>query len=94
MQAYASIEDTEALEEALGTDLAMEPDHRAAALWAAAVSGMLDHVKALLDPAVQIVSLPMQTYSTWATPLAAAVENGHLEIVEYLVTSQTPAQGT
>jgi hypothetical protein len=92
LQAYASIEDTEALEGALGTDLAIQPDHRATALWAAAVSGMLDRVKALLDLAVQIVSLPMPPNSTrWVTPLAAAVENGHLEIVEYLVTHQTPA---
>ena len=93
LEAYASIEDTEALEEALDSDLAMQPAHRATALWAAAVSGMLDRVEIFFDPAVQIVSMRGPEHA-WTTPLAAAVVNRHLEIVEYLVTHLTPAQCT
>ena len=94
LRAYASIEDTEALAAALDTDLAMQPAHRATALWAAAFFGMRERVERFLGPAVQIVSLPGPPYSNWATPLAAAVANGHIEIVDYLLTHQTPAQGT
>ena len=67
---------------------------RATALWAAAFFGMRERVERFLGPAVQIVSLPGPPYSNWATPLAAAVANGHIEIVDYLLTHQTPAQGT
>ena len=93
LEAYASIEDTEALEEALDSDLAMQPAHRATALWAAAVSGMLDRVEIFFDPAVQIVSMRGPEHA-WTTPLAAAVVNRHLGIVEYLVMHLTPAQCT
>ena len=92
LQAYASIEDTEALAAALDSDLAMQPAHRATALWAAAVSGMQARVEAFFDPAVQLVSL--RGPYAWTTPLTAAVSIGHLGIVEYLVTHLTPAQCT
>ncbi len=92
LQAYASIEDTEALVAALDSDLAMQPAHRATALWAAAVSGMQARVEAFFDPAVQLVSL--RGPYAWTTPLTAAVSIGHLGIVEYLVTHLTPAQCT
>ena len=93
LHAFASIKDKEALEAALDSDLAMLPANRGTALWAAAISGMLDGVKSLLDATVQIVSR-RGPYSQWTTPLAAAVANRHLQIVEYLVMHQTPAQGT
>ncbi len=93
LQAFASIEDAEALGAALDTELATQPEHRVTALWAAAISGMLDRVKSLFHPTLRMVSLRGPNY-IWATPLAAAVANGHCEIAEYLVAHLTPAQCT
>ena len=53
----------------------------------AAANGRLDFVKTLLASSAAV---DKRRYSDGATPLITAIENGHLDIVHYLVTIDSP----